>query len=234
MRGRFVLLQHPVQRRHMWLMLGLTLLVWIGAAIWAARQVVQQGVATIALSTLPLSLSLPAGLKAHADIASDVHSHLNVRAQVVVPIDQTMHVGLAQTIVTQVALETEVPITTSVRFKGDIPVDTLVALDVPVVSWLPRFQVVVPVKVVVPVDITVPVNTRVPLHLNMPVEARLVSAPPLPIKARLPVEVRVESPVVGRVVNRAGFTVVGPMSALPVGLRAVDIKVPLERLAVGR
>jgi hypothetical protein len=221
----------PVKRRHVWLVLGGTALLWsVGVAV-GTWQVLAHWHAAAPLRNQPVRLSLPPGLKAQADIDSVIRTRLDIRPRIDVPFDQIVKVSIDQTLNARSTVRTMLPVRTSVHFKGDIPVSTQVALDVPVVSWLPRFKVSLPVVTTVPVDIIVPVDVTVPLVLDMPVQGRLAGTLALPVRTRLAMTLPVRGEVQGRIVNRTDFTLLTSDQAFALDIREALITLPLARVS---
>lgn len=223
----------PVKRRHVWLVLGATALLWSAGVAVATWHVLGHWHAMAPLRDQPVQLSLPAGLKAQADIDSVIRTRLDFRQRIDVPFDQIVKVSVDQTLNARSTVRTALPIKTSVHFKGDIPVNTLVAMDVPVVSWLPRFKVMLPVVTTIPVDLTVPVDVTVPLVLDMPVQGRMAGTLALPVRTRLAMSLPVRGEVVGKIVNRADFTLLTSDQAFALDIRQALITLPLARVSWG-
>ncbi|RZL11067.1 MAG: hypothetical protein EOP40_04040 [Rubrivivax sp.] len=223
----------PVKRRHVWLVLGGTALLWSGVVAVGAWQVLSHWHAAAPLRDLPVQLSLPAGVKAQADIGSVIRTRLDIRPRIDVPFDQIVKVSIDQTLNARSTVRTVLPVRTSVHFKGDIPVDTVVQLDVPVVSWLPRFKVTLPVVATIPVDLTIPVDVTVPLVLDMPVQGRLAGTLALPVRTRLAMNLPVRGELQGRIVNRADFTLLTSDQAFALDIRQALITLPLGSVSWG-
>lgn len=223
----------PVRRHHVWLVLGGILLAWLMVVAAGTWHVMRHWQASAKLTNLPVRLSLPAGLKAQADIESAIRTRLDIRPMVNVPFNQQVKVSLDQALDGRATVRTVLPVQTSVHFKGDIPVNTLVALDVPVVSWLPRFKVMLPVVASVPVDLTVPVDVKLPLVLDMPVQGRLAGALSLPIRTQVTMRLPVRGELQGRIVNRADFTLLTSQEAFALDIRHMLMTVPMPRVAWG-
>lgn len=218
----------PVRPWQVALVLGLTVLLWLMFMAAGAGWVMRHGQISTPLNDQPLTMALPRGLNARAEIASPVRAELNIRPLVQLPFDQQVKVSVSQVLNARAQVRSMLPIQTSVHFKGDIAVATQVAMEVPIVAWLPRFTVMLPVSAVVPVDLIVPVNVQVPLVLDMPLQGRLATLLDLPVRTQVSMRLPVSGTVQGRIVNQADFTLLDAPEALALGIRRADITLPLS------
>lgn len=191
------------------------LLLWLASMVsllWWWRDH-WQGMALI--EGLQLTLDVPTGLQAMAEVHSTVHTRLDLNPRVAVPIDQTLQVVVAGPIEAQTRLQAVVPVQTEVAFEALIPVQTQVQAKVPVVSWLPAMTVNLPVAFDVPVKVKVPVSAALPLDLNLAVRTEVPGPLTVPLKTVVHTRVPVQGDLRARVTREASFALDHGLQALP-------------------
>ena len=189
----------------LWLALMVSLLWW-----WRDHW---QGMALI--DNLSLTLDVPAGLQAQAEVHSTLHTRLDIRPRVAVPIDQTLQVVVAGPIRAHTRLQAVVPVRTTVAFDTVIPVRTQVQARVPVVSWLPAMTVNLPVAFDVPVKVNVPVDTQVPLDLDLAVDTELPQSLTVPLKTVVHATVPIQADLRAQMTREANFQLAQGLPGLP-------------------
>jgi hypothetical protein len=199
-----------------WLVL-MTGLVWWLRGHWEALAVIRN---------IPVSLSLPSGMKASAEVHSVLHTRLDMTQSLAVPVDQLMQVQVMDRLNARAQVHTVVPVSTTVAFAADIPVSTQVQAEVPVVSWLPAMTVNVPVRFVVPVKVSVPVKVDVPLNLDMQVRADVPDALQVPLKATFMARIPIHADIRSQLTRQADFTLAHGIHAMPLMIESASLNLP--------
>lgn len=186
-------------------------------------------------------LRLPDGLRALADISDPVPVRMDGMVTATVPIDQTFQLPLSGRHVAQVAFNTDIPLKTSVTYKGSIPVrafadlrgSTALVVDS---RFLPKFDLMarVPLNFDLPVTLTVPIDTRIALAYRGPLSFTLNQSLAVPIRtvvhARFPLHREAQAPVLARVVMQ----VHAPTAAIPLVIEQATLSLPLSQLSLQR
>ncbi|RZI81426.1 MAG: hypothetical protein EOP38_19385 [Rubrivivax sp.] len=220
----------PVRRRHVLTVMLATALIWtalVATAVWHVRQRWQ---AELDLQHQPLTLSLPTGMPARAEVRTPIYTRLDFLAKVAVPIDQVVGVQLMNQLSAQAVVNTSMPIDTSITFEQDIPVATEVQMKVPLVSWLPAMDVTVPVQFSVPVRMTVPLHFQLPLAMDVHVAGQVSGALKVPLRATMNLSVPVHAKLRADVLNRAEFQLVGLQKPFELRIDQAQVRVPLRDL----
>lgn len=218
----------PVRRRDVLLVMLGAALLWtalVGAAAWHVRAHWQS---VVALRQQPLTLRLPEGMPARAEVHTPLLTRLDTRSKVAAPIDQVVGVQLMNTLNAQAVVNTSVPVDTSIRFEQDIPVSTVVEMKIPVVSWLPAMNVLVPLTFTVPVQMTVPIKVQVPVVLDVKVTAQLAETLKVPVRTTMNVTVPVHARLQADVLNLAEFKLVGLQEPFEVNIDQAEVRTPLS------
>lgn len=186
-------------------------------------------------------LRLPDGLRALADISDPVPVRMDGMVTATVPIDQTFQLPLSGRHVAQVAFNTDIPLKTSVTYKGSIPVrafadlrgSTALVVDS---RFVPKFELMarVPLNFDLPVTLTVPIDTRIALAYRGPLSFTLNQSLAVPIRtvvhARFPLHREAQAPVLARV----GMQVHAPTAAIPLVIEQATLSLPLSQLSLQR
>lgn len=220
--------RRPVTRRALLLVSLLTALLWLGLVVAGFVYVRREWVTVLEMRQQPMQLRLPAGLAARAEVAEPVLTHLASMQHLRLPLDQTVRVQVQNNLKAHAVIDTVVPVHTVVNFEGDIPVDTTVSAEVPVVSWWPSFTVTIPVKLVVPVKVAVPVTAQVPLALALDVSGELTGPLRVPIKTVLDTQVALRANVRAQVSSRTDFTLLSPVEPFGVDIRHARLQLPMS------
>lgn len=219
--------RRPVTRRALLLVSLLTALLWLALVVTGFFYVRREWVTVLEMREQPVQLRLPAGLAARAEVVEPVSTHLQAMQHLKLPLDQEVRVQVQNNLKARAVVNTVVPVNTVVNFEGDIPVDTTVSAEVPVVSWWPSFTVTIPVKVVVPVKVAVPVSAQVPLALDLEVAGELAGPLRVHLKTVLDTRVALRAHVRARVSSRTDFSLLSPMEPFGVDIRHARLQVPM-------
>lgn len=218
----------PVRRRDVvMVMLGAALL-WSTLVAVGAWQVREHWQSAVSLRHQPLTLRLPSGMPALAEVHTPLLTRLDLQSRVAAPIDQVVGVQLMNTLNAQAVINTVVPVSTSVHFEEDIPVSTEVEMKIPVVSWLPAMNVVVPISFSVPVRMTVPIKVQVPVALDVTVTGRVADPVKVPVRTTMNLSVPVHAKLRADVLNVAEFNLVGLQAPFALSIEQADVILPLR------
>lgn len=221
----------PVRRRHVVLVLGTVMLCWAASVAGAAWYVRTNWETAVAMRHQALTLRLPTGMPARAQVSTPLYTQLDVQSKLAVPIDQMVGVQLMNKLGAQAVITTTVPVDTTVAFDQDIPVSTEVEMKVPLVSWLPAMEVMVPVRFSVPVHMVVPVRLSLPLALDVHVAGELNTPLKVPIRTTLNLKVPVHARLKAEVLNRADFNLVGLQKPFDLAIDQAQVRVPLSGIS---
>ena len=205
------------------------LLLWGLLMLAATWYVYARWDAIVELRQHPITLRLPEGLQALAEVSAPLQTRVNLAPRVVVPVHQTLAVEVSDSLQARARLQTRVPVDTVVHVAQSVPVRTSLQLSVPVVSWLPRFEVTVPLVLDLPVKLDVPIKIEVPLDLDVLASGTCKGArnSPLDVDLRLRPEVRGNLRVgIGR---QMAFRLQGPMPPMPVLIEHARLNLPFSQ-----
>jgi hypothetical protein len=217
----------PVTRRMLLLVSLLTALLWLALVAAGFLYVRREWVSVLDMRDQPARLRLPEGLAAQAEVSMPVHTRVESVQRLQLPLNQVVRVQVQNNLKAHAVVDTVVPVNTVVHFEGDIPVDTTVVSEVPVVSWWPSFPVAIPVKVVVPVKVAVPVSVRIPLALAIDVAGELSGPLRVPVKTVLATEVALGANVRAHVSSRTDFSLLSPVEPFGVDISHARLQVPM-------
>lgn len=236
--------RRPVRLRDLVAVLGATALVWLALALAllsALRERLYDPAsdpwqAAVRLQELPLSFTLPEGLRAEARLQQHVAARLLARPRLAAPIDQLLSVrvgGPGAALPARARIDTMVNVDTRFRVQQHIDVDTELDAQVRLVSWLAPFAVRVPVRLQVPVDVHVPVRARVPVHIDAPVQARLDAPLAVPLRTTLQVRPQLSALLNVQVVGHTGFRVLPPALRVDAMLQRADLRIGRGDVRIG-
>ncbi|MFZ5526905.1 MAG: hypothetical protein ACOZE7_09650 [Pseudomonadota bacterium] len=217
----------PVTRRALLLVSLLTALLWLALVVAGFLHVRREWVTVLEMRQQPVQLRLPSGMAASAEVAEPVFTRLESTQHLKLPLNQEMRVQVQNNLKAHAVVDTVVPVHTVVNFEGDIPVDTTVNAEVPVVSWWPSFTVTIPVKVVVPVKVSVPVSAQVPLALALDVAGELSGPLRVPVKTVIDTQVALRANVRAQVSSRTDFSLLAPVEPFAVDIRHARLQLPM-------
>lgn len=203
-------------------------LIWTALVVGAAWQVREHWQSVAALHHQTVTLRLPAGMPARAEVHTPLHLRLDTRSKVAVPIDQLVSVHLLNKLSAQAVINTTVPVDTSISFDQDIPVSTEVQMKIPVVSWLPAMNVMVPVTFNVPVRMAVPIKVQLPLTLDVKVSGQVSDPIKVPVRTTMNLSVPVHAKLQADVLNRADFNLVGLQAPFDLRIEQAEVRTPLR------
>lgn len=223
--------RRPVGLRALVVVSVITLLAWllfIVGATWWVRANVQ---ARVQLRDQSLLMRLPQGMETNVDVRSRVMTRLQADPMLAVPVHQTMRVRLPDTLEARTVVRTVVPVQTQFQYKTEIPVDTLVSMDVPVVSWLPAMAIQLPIRVTVPVDITVPISVQLPLALDLRAKGHVTEPLKVPMHTTMRMRVPLRADIEAEVLSRTHSRLLGPMEPFPIQIDQALLTLPLGNLS---
>lgn len=184
-------------------------------------------------------LHLPDGLRAQADINDPIPVRIDGMVSATVPIDQTFQLPLSGSYVAQAAFNADIPLKTSVTYKGSIPIrafadlrgSTALVVDS---RFLPKFDLMarVPLNFDLPVTLTVPIETRIPFVYRGPLRFTLSQTLAVPIhtvvKTTFPLHREAQAPVLARI----GLQVHAPAAAIPLMIEHAVLRLPLSQMSL--
>lgn len=205
------------------------LLVWGGLLVAATLYVYARWDALVDLHQQPVTLRLPDGLEAWAEVSAPLHTKLALSPRVVVPVQQTLAVELSDSLHARTRLKTSVPVETVVHVEHTVPVRTTLRLSVPVLSWLPSFDVAVPLTLDLPVKLDVPIKLDVPLNLDVLATGQLTAPLKVPLDLRLPLRPEVRGDIQASVSGRMAFRLLGAMPPMPLVIEQAHLSLPFSQ-----
>lgn len=208
-----------------WVSAGV-LLAWLGLMLGATWFVYTALDVRIALRDQPVSLRLPPGMKALADIQGPIHTQLDLRPRIRVPVHQTLSAEVSDSLHAQVGLQATLPVQTVIHVDQVVPVRTQLQLSVPVFSWLPRFEVTVPVALDLPVRMDVPVSLSVPLRLDALVSGVFREPVSVPLDAVFTLRPEVRAPLQAQLRRQMAFELLAPMPPVPLVIERASLLAP--------
>lgn len=208
---------------------AVVLLVW-GCLMVAATWFVYAHLdAIVDLRQQPVALRLPEGLQALAEVSAPVQTRVDLAPRVVVPLRQTLAVEVSDSLQARARLQTRVPVDTVVHVAQSVPVRTSLQLSVPVVSWLPRFEVTVPLVLDLPVKLDVPIQLQVPLDLDVLASGELRAPLQVPLDVNLPLRPEVRGELQVGIGRQMAFRLLGPMPTMPVTIERARLNLPFSQ-----
>ena len=205
-----------------------TVLLWLGAMVWGGWTLYRHWEARVWLRNQALGISLPQGLQAHADIQTRVETRLDAVHVARVPFRQEVSVQIPQALQARAQVRTTVPVDTQFTYQADIPVSAVLDTEVPLVSWLPRLKVQVPVSTVVPVRLTVPIRAQLPLVLDVRATGRLKGPLRVPVDTVFAIRAPVRASLAPQVQSRMAFTLLETSPVIPLFLEGSQVRLPLR------
>lgn len=222
----------PISRAQL-LLVSLTLLIaWLAVMGLAAWGFWHHWEARLVLRDQAMSVALPAGLRAQAEVSSPLVTRIDLHPSIEVALDQTLMVALQDSLSAHTTVHTVLPVDTTVDVSQDVPVDTVATLHVPLVKWLPAFTVDLPLKLTMPVRLRVPFKAEVPVDLDMVVTGTGPASLPVPVRAKLALRPHVQGRIEARVTRRADFSLMAPVPPIEMRLTELGMAVPLRDLGV--
>jgi len=205
------------------------LLLWGLLMVAATWYVYARWDAVVELRQHPIALRLPEGLQALAEVSAPLQARVNLAPRVVVPVHQTLAVEVSDSLQARARLQTRVPVDTVVHVEQSVPVRTSLQLSVPVVSWLPRFEVTVPLVLDLPVKLDVPIQLDVPLDLDVLASGELRAPLQVPLDTELRLRPEVRGDVQVGISRQMAFRLLGPMPPMPVLIERARLNLPFSQ-----
>ncbi len=218
----------PVRPMALVLVGASVLVLWLMLMVAATWFVYTRWEVLIDLRQQPVMLRLPDGMQATADVSAPVKSRLDFSPRVVVPLRQTLSAEVSDSIQAHMQLRTHVPLDTVVHIVHTVPINTTLQLSVPVVSWLPKFEVTVPLTLALPIELDVPVKLSVPLNLDALVNGELLAPLQVPLDMDMVLRPQIHAPLQASVTRQLAFRLVGPMAPMPVQIERAQLRVPFS------
>jgi hypothetical protein len=218
----------PVGWRTLLLVSALVLSAWLAlmsVGVWWFHERWQ---ALVALNQLPVGVSLPKGIAAHAWVESTLHTRLDKDARISLPIDQVMRVTVQGPIQAHTTVRADIPVSTTVAFETDVPVVTEVQAQVPVLSWLPAMTVNLPVNVRVPLKLSLPVRLSYPVVLDLNVTAEISQPLQIPVRTRVHATVPLHADLQATVTRQAEFRLDEAINDVPMLIEHTQVKLPFR------
>lgn len=207
-----------------WLVL-ITGAVWYFYARWEAR---------VTLHDQKLTLLLPAGMPAMAEVTSPIRSKLDFTPQLHLPIKQNLTAKFDDHVQVRAQVHTMLAVDTSVNVDQVVPVRTVLNVDVPVHAWLPRMKLAVPVTLSLPVHMVVPVKSQVPVDLDVVVSGDLPKSINVPLDATLDLSPHVKGAINARMSALTEFRLVAPVPPVELSIEHADLRVPFNLTFLSR
>lgn len=205
------------------------LLVWGALMLAATWYVYARWDAIVELRDHPVKLRLPDGLQAMAEVSAPLQAQVNLAPLVRVPLRQTLAIELSDSLQAQARLQARVPVDTVLHVEQRVPVRTALQLSVPVVSWLPRFEVTVPVALDLPIQVDVPVKLDVPLDMDVLASGELQAPLQVPLDIDLRLRPEVRGPLAVQISRQMAFRLMGPMPPMPVSIEHARLSLPFSQ-----
>ncbi|OGA85094.1 MAG: hypothetical protein A2711_08375 [Burkholderiales bacterium RIFCSPHIGHO2_01_FULL_63_240] len=218
----------PVSLKSLLIVGGLVLLVWLGLMLSAAWFVYTQLDARMVLREQPVTLRLPAGLQAQAQVQQPVHTGIDMRPLVNVPVRQRLRAQIDDTLLTRVSFDATVPVDTVVQVDQVVTVRTELSMQVPLVGWLPAFDVTLPVVLSLPFKADVPVRTQVPVRLDALVSGELRAPIEVPLDTVFRLRPQIRGAVVARIQGQMDFVVRDAMPPMALTIEHARLLAPFE------
>jgi hypothetical protein len=218
----------PVRPLALVLVGALLLLLWLAMMVASTWYVYVCWDARIDLRSQSVKLRLHEGIEASAQVSAPVRSRLDLSPRMVVPLHQTVSAQVYDSVQARMHLRSHVLVDTVVHIAKTVPVRTSLQLSVPVVSWLPSFDVSVPLTLDLPVQMDVPVKLDVPLNLDALVNGELRAPLQVPMNVDLVLHPQIHAPVQVRLTRQMTFQLLGPMEPMPVQIVRAQLRVPFS------
>ena len=191
--------------------------------------------ARLPLRNQPVTVRFPAPLAIRARVDNDLDILMDGKLHAQVPVDQTLHIPIRDTLHVTVDFDHDVPIHLTVPIHQSIPVDQTVHVDSHVkVTVLGQALTLpvhgdIPIKTEVPLDLDVPVDQSVHLKFSAPTAVKLKQALAVPLKTTIdttiPLHSEMKVPVKSEL--QANVIVDQPVHAV---ITESDLDIPLHTL----
>lgn len=218
----------PVSLKSLLWVSAAVVLVWLVLMLGSVWFVYTQLDARMELREQPVTVRLPAGLQAQATLEQPVRTRVDLRATVRVPVRQQLRVQVDDTLLVRAGLDATVPVDTVVQVNQLVPVKTELSMSVPLVGWLPAFDVTLPVILTLPFKASVPVRAQVPVHFDALVSGELREPINVPLDTVFHLRPELHEWVTARVRGQMDFVVQGPIGPIPMTIERASLFAPFE------
>lgn len=219
----------PVRPLALVLVGGAVLLLWLALMVAATWYVYARWDALIDLRQQAVKLRLPEGLSSLAEVTAPLQTRLDLAPNVVVPLRQTLSAEVSDSLQARAQLHTRLPVDAVVHIEQTVPVRTALQLSVPVVGWLPRFEVTVPLTLDLPVRLDVPLKLDVPLDMDVLVSGEVRAPLQVPLDVDLALRPQIHAPLQVSVSRAMAFHLLGPMAPMPVLIERAHLRLPFSQ-----
>jgi hypothetical protein len=218
----------PVKPLALIVVSGLVLMLWLVLMTASVWYFYEHWEAKLTLHNQAVSLRLPAGMQAMAEVAAPMHSRIDMQPLLHVPIKQVLTAQLPDHVQANVKLQTTLPIDTTVKVDQVVPISTVLNMSVSLKSWLPRIPVTLPVTLNLPLHMVVPVKADVPVDLDVVASGDLPPTLNIPIDATFDVRPHVKGNIQARMVSQTAFSLLAPVEPFPLSIEEAHLRVPFN------
>jgi hypothetical protein len=201
---------------------------WLGLILGAAWFVYTQLDARMALREQTVGLRLPPGLRASAVVSHPLRSEISLRPSIDVHVKQRLSARVDDTLLARATLEATLPVRTVVKVDQVVPVRTVLRMQVPVVSWLPAFDVDLPITLNLPVQAEVPLQADVPVKFEALVSGQLTGPVDVPVDQVFRLRPQVRGAIEAEVKGEMDFVVHDAIPPLLMTIEQADLLVPFD------
>ncbi len=206
----------------------LVLLSWLALSIAATLYFYEAWEARFTMREQPVTLRLPAGMQALAEVGGPVRTRVDMRTPLKLHLDQPMTVNLHDSLVARAQLQTTLPVDTDIEIDTVVPVQTVLDTSVSVKSWLPRVAVKLPLTLSLPVRMRVPVRAEVPVNLDLLASGRLPERLQVPVRGDFIVRPHVRGDLDVTVTAQTRFRLTQPLFLSELHIVQADVRLPMS------
>lgn len=214
--------------RALWAVATMLLLSWLVLMVAGVWFFYQRFESHITVREQPMTVRLPPGLPALAEVSLPVRLRLPPLSPIEVPVRQTVAAELRDSVQARVQMNTVLPVNATVQVDHDVAVHTTARVNVPVHAWLPRLDVRVPLTITLPVHLAVPVRANVPLDLDMQITGELRERIQVPLATTFRVRPQVQGEILAHLQDQTALHLVGPQRPVPMTIVHTRLKVPFD------
>ena len=218
----------PISLRSLLVVGGLVLIAWLVLMLVAVGLVYTQLDARMDLHEQPVTLRLPAGLQARAEVRQPVLTRIDMRPRASVPVQQRLRAQVDDALSMRANLDATVLVDTVVQVEQVVPVKTELHMQVPLVGWLPSFDVSLPVTLNLPLKAAVPVRAQVPVRLDTLVSGQLSAPLEVPLDAVFRLRPEIHEALRTEVLGQMDFVIKDAMPPMPLTIERARLLVPFD------
>ena len=207
---------------------GAVLLIWLVLMAVSVWYFYEHWEARLTLHHQAVTLRLPAGMPAMAEVGAPLHTRVNLQPLLHVPVKQMVTAQLPDHIQANVKLQTTLPIDTTVTVDQVVPISTVLDTTVQLKSWLPRIPVSLPVSFNLPLHMVVPVKAEVPVDLDVVASGDLPPTLRIPIDAGFDVRPVVKGAIQARLLSQTAFRLMAPVEPFALSIEEAHLRVPFN------